>query len=149
MEFFYKLIFSILNGLEQTESNKINIQNGNNCITLPSQQQPTKVFLKDKNQQNSENNCFSSFPQQVISSSRSISPSSLDEREDGQQTLIKTNGIGTVGSKKRKREFARRQSKKLSTIMQLPAELMGILPQKSCVNTEEQINVFFKYFLNS
>ncbi|KAL7072290.1 hypothetical protein ACQ4LE_008520 [Meloidogyne hapla] len=121
---------------ENSNNNNANTQNGNSSLP-PSQ---PKVSTKETSNQQSDSSPFG----QVIPSSRSTSPQSIDERDDGNgPNSNKINGVGinsNIGSRKRKREFARKQSK-LAT-MQLPAELIGIMPQPSNTNTEEQLNSF-------
>ncbi|CAK5066292.1 unnamed protein product [Meloidogyne enterolobii] len=128
-----------------------NLQNGNSsCSFAPSQQQKVSS-TKESNQQQTEN-CNSLSQAIINSSSRSTSPQSIiDEREEGGGSgggnggNLKINGNLNIGSRKRKRDVSRKQStttiKKGMATMQLPAELIGILPQQPSA-TEEQINSF-------
>nr|CAD2130555.1 unnamed protein product [Meloidogyne enterolobii] len=124
-----------------------NLQNGNSSSFPPSQQQPKVSSTKESNQQQTEN-CNPLNQAIINSSSRSTSPQSIiDEREEGGGGgNLKINGNLNIGSRKRKRDVnSRKQStttiKKGMATMQLPAELIGILPQQPST-TEEQINSF-------
>jgi len=132
-----------------------NLHNGNSS-SFPPSQQPKVSSTKESNHQQTEN-CNPLSQAIINSSSRSTSPQSIiDEREEGgggggNGRNLKINGNLNIGSRKRKRDVnSRKQStttiKKGMATMQLPAELIGILPQQQQQpsTTEEQLNVFFK-----
>nr|CAD2173025.1 unnamed protein product [Meloidogyne enterolobii] len=131
-----------------------NLQNGNSSCSFPPSQQPKVSSTKESNQQQTEN-CNPLSQAIINSSSRSTSPQSIiDEREEGGGSgggnggNLKINGNLNIGSRKRKRDVSRKQStttiKKGMATMQLPAELIGILPQQQQQpsTTEEQLNSF-------
>uniref|UniRef100_A0A915NVD9 GATA-type domain-containing protein n=1 Tax=Meloidogyne floridensis TaxID=298350 RepID=A0A915NVD9_9BILA len=127
-----------------------NLQNGNSSCSFPPSQQPKVSSTKESNQQQTEN-CNPLNQAIINSSSRSTSPQSIiDEREEGGVGggggNLKINGNLNIGSRKRKRDVnSRKQStttiKKGMATMQLPPELIGILPQQPST-TEEQLNSF-------
>ncbi|CAK5050609.1 unnamed protein product [Meloidogyne enterolobii] len=140
------------NGLSNILEN--NLQNGNSSSSFPPSQQSKVSSTKESNHQQTEN-CNPLSQAIINSSSRSTSPQSIiDEREEGgggggrgegNGGNLKINGNLNIGSRKRKRDVSRKQStttiKKGMATMQLPAELIGILPQQPST-TEEQINSF-------
>uniref|UniRef100_A0A914MNT5 GATA-type domain-containing protein n=1 Tax=Meloidogyne incognita TaxID=6306 RepID=A0A914MNT5_MELIC len=126
-----------------------NLQNGNSSCSFPPSQQPKVSSTKESNHQQTEN-CNPLSQAIINSSSRSTSPQSIiDEREEGGGGgggNLKIYGNLNIGSRKRKRDVnSRKQStttiKKGMATMQLPPELIGILPQQPST-TEEQINSF-------